>query len=293
MALSPTSLSPAGLKQLAGKAMKPSRAFEYIFGRFYTVRTARKKWLRALVPGQEQAGTAAVSLHLDSTLEQRQVLDHLRHQGASEGLSLSRETLARFHSLIAAADSFDAGLTRRRISLEDARSHNSGDQGNKYLILDYRSPELDQLARAVANDPYLSGVARSFLGQLTGIETRVQSSLVTEAPVSYREQSAQTVTFHYDVHGYNFLYCFFYLTDCDETSGAHEMIVGSHRKKSLRFLLSSARQSDSTIYSYYPGLSNVIKGKAGSGFFEDTSCFHRALAPTMNERICLQIRYKG
>jgi hypothetical protein len=293
MALSPASLSPTGLKQWAGKAMKPSRAFEYIFGRFYAVRLARKKWLRALTPGQQHDQPAAQSIYLDATPDQARVLEDLRLQAASEGLSLSGATLRRFHELIAAADSFDAGLTRSKVGLEQARAHNSSHHSNKYLILDYKSPELEQLARDVANDPYLISVARSFLGQLTGIETRVQSSLVTEASVDYREQSAQTVTFHYDVHGYNFLYCFFYLTDCDETSGAHEMIVGSHKKKSLRFLLSSARKSDSTIYNYYPGLSNVIKGQAGSGFFEDTSCFHRALAPSVNERICLQIRYKG
>ncbi|MEB3306967.1 MAG: phytanoyl-CoA dioxygenase family protein [Cyanobacteriota bacterium] len=293
MALSAASVSPAGLKQLAGKAMRPSRAFEYIFGRFYSVRLARKKWLRALSPERQPLRSQARSMHLSSTLDQGRVLSDLKVNGASEGLALSAETLQRFHELISRADSFDAGLTRNRISLEEARAHNSGDQTDKYLILDYKSPELDQLARDVANDPYMIHVARSFLGQLTGIETRVQSSLVTDATVEYREQSAQTVTFHYDVHGYNFLYCFFYLTDCDETSGAHEMIVGSHRRKSLRFLLSTARKAESTIYRYYPDLSRVIKGPAGSGFFEDTSCFHRALAPSQKERICLQIRYKG
>ncbi len=97
--------------------------------------------------------------------------------------------------------------------------------------------------------------------------------------------------FHFDVHALNFIYVFFYLTDVDSQSGAHELIPGSHRKKKLAHLLSGARKSDAEIHDYYGGRSTVISGAAGSGFIEDTSCFHRALPPIARPRLALQIRY--
>lgn len=121
----------------------------------------------------------------------------------------------------------------------------------------------------------------------------MHTSLVAEASTAYRESLNQTVMFHYDVHALNFLYIFFYLTDCDRFSGAHEMIPGSHRKKSLRLLMSSARKSDDEIYRLYPACNLIIEGEKGFGFIEDTSCFHRALPPLKEERITLQIRYSG
>ena len=35
----------------------------------------------------------------------------------------------------------------------------------------------------------------------------------------------------------------------------------------------------------------LIEGPAGTGFFEDASCFHKALIPTSGERLMLQVRY--
>ena len=74
------------------------------------------------------------------------------------------------------------------------------------------------------------------------------------------ESNGQTVTFHYDVEGYNFVYIFFYLTKCDYLSGAHESILYSHKLKNLRFLFSSARKSDELIYESYPGKDLLLMG---------------------------------
>ena len=75
------------------------------------------------------------------------------------------------------------------------------------------------------------------------INTKVQWSPVCNASDEWREYNEQTVTFHYDVHDLNFVYIFFYLTECDRNSGAHQLIRGSHlNKKFFKHLIGSAKQ---------------------------------------------------
>ena len=108
-----------------------------------------------------------------------------------------------------------------------------------------------------------------------------------------RETAQQTVRFHYDVHGYNFIYVNFYLQDTDERTGAHVLIEASHHDKKPRHLLGSARLDDDQAYrDYGANRIRVMRGPAGTGFFEDTTCYHKALAPIDQPRLMLQIRYQ-
>jgi hypothetical protein len=70
------------------------------------------------------------------------------------------------------------------------------------------------------------------------------------------------------------------------------MVLGSHNSKPLRWLFNSSRQTDEAIENHY-GKEKVVclEGAAGSGFVEDTSCYHKALAPLSAERLMLQVRY--
>ena len=104
----------------------------------------------------------------------------------------------------------------------------------------------------------------------------------------------QTVDFHFDLPGsqFTFFYASFYLSDVDENSGAHTMIRGSHRFKPFKMKLSRSRCSEEAINKAYGHEQEIIiTGTAGTGFLEDASCYHRALAPTQRERLMLQIRY--
>ncbi len=122
---------------------------------------------------------------------------------------------------------------------------------------------------------------------------RLQWSFVATASDRYRDANWHTVTFHYDVQDLDILYVIFYLTDTDRNSGAHELITGSHDAKSMKFLLSSARRDDVSLRAHYKNgrAFQIIEGKAGSGFIEDTSCFHRARIPVSAPRLALQLRY--
>ncbi|MDB4453818.1 hypothetical protein OAG46_00415 [Planctomycetota bacterium] len=145
----------------------------------------------------------------------------------------------------------------------------------------------------IAGDPLVFDVARRFLGyRPREVSTWLFWSLANDMSPSHR-QSFQTVDFHYDVDGFNFLYLNFYITATDRSSGAHGLIPGSHRGKSLRHLLGSARRSDSETASVYgPSAEAVIEGPAGYGFFEDASCFHRAHIPADSDRLMLQLRIR-
>ena len=90
-----------------------------------------------------------------------------------------------------------------------------------------------------------------------------------------------------------FVYIFFYLTDCDRNSGAHQLIRGSHlNKKFFKHLIGSAKQKKEELEKDY-SINDfiVIEGSAGHGFIEDTSCYHRALKPVNKPRLSLQFRY--
>jgi ectoine hydroxylase-related dioxygenase (phytanoyl-CoA dioxygenase family) len=155
------------------------------------------------------------------------------------------------------------------------------------------APDACPAVRRVAHDPTLIAIARGYLGyQPPIVLTELHWSFVTDVSPDYRRQLGQTIDYHYDVGWFNFLYVFFYLTDTDRRSGAHAIIRRSHRRKPLAMLWHSARQPDEPLRAEY-GAANelIVEGAAGSGFVEDASCFHKALAPEARERLAFFVRY--
>ena len=75
-------------------------------------------------------------------------------------------------------------------------------------------------------------------------------------------------------------------------SGAHVVVAGSHKSKSLRMKWASTRQPDRRVLGRY-GVDKIVvlEGKAGFGFFEDPACFHKVLPPLKSNRLLLQLRY--
>ena len=148
---------------------------------------------------------------------------------------------------------------------------------------------------AIINDPVILEIATRYLGfRPKYFRDRLWFSFAGNYDVDLRRRMNQTVDFHFDLPGsqFTFFYASFYLSDVDENSGAHTMIRGSHRSKPLKIKLSRSRCSEVAINEVYGRENEVmITGKAGTGFLEDASCYHRALAPTQRERLMLQIRY--
>jgi hypothetical protein len=145
----------------------------------------------------------------------------------------------------------------------------------------------------VASDPLALDVMSAYLGYTPkNREIRIFWSFASDAGLDVRIRAGQTTRFHFDVHAYNFVYAAYYLLDCDRRNGAHVMITGSHRDKPIKWLLGSANQTEDAIYSHYSkGRTLTIEGKAGSGFWQDSSCYHKALPPETSDRLVFQVRY--
>ncbi len=267
-----------------------SRTLEYSLGRFRTVRSLRRFYLKNFDKSEFISGNNKKFI---KNFNIKEIIYNLKTKGLHEGLQLDDKTIKKFNSFIDKAKTVEHGNLKRTISTSDALKHNSKKPSDPILVLDHLSKGLSNFSNIVARSKPLLEIAERYLGKVKKIQTKVQTSLVADAPVFYREDNGQTVTFHYDVEGFNFVYIFFYLSDCDKYSGAHEAILYSHKSKKLRHLFSSACQSEENIYSTYKDKNKVINGKVGFGFVEDTSCFHRALAPLLSKRVCFQIRYVG
>ncbi|QSJ17953.1 hypothetical protein JYQ62_03585 [Nostoc sp. UHCC 0702] len=151
-----------------------------------------------------------------------------------------------------------------------------------------------QAINLIAQDSRLVQIASTYLRYYpTKITSHLTWSIVSNLTEDEMKKCYPATNFHYDIAGYNFATVSFYITSVlDESSGCHIMIKGSHQKKPVWMLLKSGRHSDETVYTYY-GKENEIQitGKAGFGFFQDPSCFHKVKPPTSQNRLLLQIRY--
>jgi hypothetical protein len=98
--------------------------------------------------------------------------------------------------------------------------------------------------------------------------------------------------YHYDNDGPKFLKFFFYLTDIlTPNDGAHTFIQDSHnhaKPPQFKGLKSYTRASLVAHYGQENEIS--ITGPAGTGFVEDSACFHHGTKPK-NRRLLLQIQY--
>ncbi len=161
------------------------------------------------------------------------------------------------------------------------------------MLADVLDSAQNEAVRAVGNEPSVIRAVSRYLGYTpTKKVIRLIWSFVCDADDVVRTREGQTVGYHFDVHSYNFAYANYYLTDVDARSGAHTMIVGSHEDKPLEWLLGSAMRSDAAIRAHYaPAREITLAGPAGFGFLQDSSCYHRALAPIDRRRLMLQVRY--
>lgn len=152
----------------------------------------------------------------------------------------------------------------------------------------------DPTVAAIAGDEQIVAVVSKYLGYApTRASVFFFWSFASALSQEERIARNQTVLFHYDVDGYNFVYVSFYLVDVDRDGGAHSLIERTHQAKRLGHLLGTARLSDEAAEAAFGRESIVtIEAPAGSGFFEDTSCYHKALVPTERDRLMIQFRYQ-
>ncbi len=276
----------------------------YLLGRFATVRDVYSGLhrLKDAVSGAaplriadlyhpaEATIDVAASGHVHSTRTAAEQVAEMRRQSYSLGLSLDQAAIAELRHC---ARTLPLHYNEDDVGTYEALSRSPERRGNLALATIRNSARLPMI-RALAGDKILYDAASLFLGyRPTEVSCWFFWSLANHLSDDERRAASQTIDYHFDVNGFNFLYVNFYLLDTDAMNGAHALVAGSGRRKRLRHLLGSARLSDAEVQETYgPEAERVIEGPAGAGFLEDTSCYHKALAPVSADRLMLQFRYQ-
>lgn len=280
----------------------------YVLGRFAIVRHGYSRWtaIKNAVVGQPrlkigdlyEEATASIEIadsgHLIPPGPAARQVEELRTLSYSPGPHLSPSAVSQ---LLEAAHSQPlkvkkpAGMADEPTYAHLAAGHALRD---RTAIATVRNSSALPIVRALAGDPLLYDIARSFLGyRPRQISSWLFWSLANGLSAADRRAAYQTIDFHYDVDGFNFMYANFYLVDTNRLNGAHVLIEGTANNKRLRDLVGSARLSDEEAQEAYGrNHERIMEGPAGYGFLEDSSCYHKALPPRAGDRLMLQFRYQ-
>ena len=225
----------------------------------------------------EPRGESAVDNPLEP-FDEAVMLRDLTRQGFAHGLHLTAANLAAVRLLARERE------TRGTLHPLAPQYETSGDP----TVACYEDTALWPPVEAIALN--LRPLARRALGRgCTFLGSRVWWSFPHEGSASDEIQTGRR--FHFDLYAWRSLAGFFYLTDVDENAGPHVCVLGTHRRKALRHQFSSSRwREDADIESVYGrGSLRTLLGPAGTGFLEDPTCFHKAVAPARAARLLLQL----
>jgi hypothetical protein len=261
----------------------------YALGRFHTVRTLYSVQSRALRGKKTQDVTKTIFTGVNVD---RAVAD-IKEKAVHLPVMLPLDVVAELRQIAETADLEAISKAGKQFfhykDVKDAHLPN----GELVLMGLVANAKQFPIANRVAEDPVALSVMAGYLGYTpTRWEINLFWSFASDAALEARKVATQTTEFHFDVHSYNFAYAAYYLLDTDRNNGAHVMITGSHKDKPTAWLFGSANQKDDVVYAHYPkDRVLIIEGKAGSGFWQDSSCYHKALPPEKSERLMFQVRY--
>jgi hypothetical protein len=281
------------LKTVAGRISNGE--LHYVLGRFKTVRVSysglqRLRRVVGLVPRTETARRPTLFPNTDID----QVIQTIRKEAVFIGLNLPAETISEI-------DAFGRSEPLHARNDPDGPTFHYSDvvrgqaaDGRPMPLGGVREPVRCPAVKQVAEDPVLRAIVRKYLGYepsrvLTLLDWSFASDFTDE---ERRRLKHHVIDYHYDVGGFNFVYASFYIRDTDRHSGAHVMMKKSHNRKPLRMLLGSTVASEAAVRQQFgPENEITIEGPAGTGFVQDTSCYHRATPPTRGDRLMLVVRF--
>lgn len=263
----------------------------YALGRFATVRKVYSRLNSLRYPLNRQTSRGAVNDPLFPGVDVSQAVQELREDAVAFRFNLPTPLVDEIHDFARRGLCKSSGFQGHRPFLEIATGQTA--EGQRLAMAEVINPlECDAIRRIVESQALRQTCMRYLGYQPPKADIRLFWSFVSNLSENERRQQFQTIDYHVDIHDFNFCYAHFYLTDTDARSGAHVMVRGSHNRKPLSWLIGSARKSDAQIASRYASDDVLtIEGPAGTGFLEDTSCYHKALPPLERMRLLLQIRY--
>jgi len=266
----------------------------YLLGRFKTVRVCYSSVQRLRTVGRGSPATKGVGPTLFPNTDVHQVVRTIQDEAVFIGLKLPDHIIKEIEGF-ARSEPLHPGNrphdpTFHYVDVVQGRLPD----GRLVPIAGIANPCRSPAVQSVVEDPVLRTVIRNYLGYeptevLTLLNWNFASDFTDE---EHRRLKHHVIDYHYDVGGFNFVYANFYILDTDQNSGAHVMMKRSHNRKPLRMLLGSAVATETAVREQF-GLHNeiMIDGPAGTGFVQDTSCYHRATRPTHRDRLMLAIRF--
>lgn len=262
----------------------------YALGRFETVRHIYS-YVQSLVRPAETSAATPVGATMFPGLSVEQVVTSVRRNSVAYGLTLPDDVMADLVRFAEQAQCHDRTLPHRFRRSDVVDGHLADGTALVHGLI----PSARECAavRRIAGDPVLVRAAERFLGyRPRTMKPCMFWSFASPVSDDERRRRGQTIDWHFDVYDFNGFLANFYLTDVDADAGPHALVRGSHTGKRLRMLLGSARATDEAVLKNYGrDRISVIEGKAGTGFFEDAACYHRAIPPRTKDRLLLQIWY--
>ena len=227
-------------------------------------------------------------------VESDRIVDTLKKDGIYTDFSLPSEVLAGLVHRTKTEDCYAGGNGNVGFNISEKhevdRIYEKPFYVARYFNISSGWSEILQLA----NDPKIQEIADRYIGQpakYTG------ASLFWTFPIRGTSQDSDQQKFshfHYDLDDFASLRFCFYLTDVDEENGPHLCIRGSHLKKSILdvFNFFTRIQSLEKLSEFYdPEKFVTLQGNSGTGFIEDTFCYHKGITPKSKPRLFLQLHF--
>lgn len=288
-------ITPTVNSYYKSRLLQPRCLLMSIAGRFYSARKFYKTLVRSEVEiDSNRLLPTAKKQSLFPLLNVEKTLVDLHRDGAALRINLPMAVVKQIHKFAETTTCYGdrKGKFGFRIAEKAQVEKEFGQQFQKaqYIRADLKHcPAI----RKIETDPVINTIARQYFGiKPVHLTTRLFWSFANNKE-SY-DAKLNSTHYHYDLDDYGCIRFFFYITDVDKDSGPHAYIKGSHKRKSLyqKLIKSHAIRSDEEMIDYYGKDQEVtICGTKGSGFAQDSMCFHKATRPERKDRLLLQVTF--
>ena len=215
----------------------------------------------------------------------------LRRDGFCEGLVLPPDVVDQLVTFALLGTCYGNSEPRSGFAYADRRRAEAA-TGRAFSLATYLfTDDVDEVIGRIARDRHLRAVIANYFGAPpVYLGRRMWWTLRT--PEHLYDRALTTSHYHYDRDDYRSVRVFFHLTAVDAEHGQHVVVRGSHRRKALTQQFGLQARSDANIERFY-GSSRVarIDGPAGTGFVEDTYCYHKATRPVAGDRLMLELGF--
>ena len=227
-----------------------------------------------------------------SDLEPDRVVQALKNDGLYLGITIPPHVLQEILDFARTATYYGNGDLKFPFSLANRKVQEIKASRNFRIGYNFEPTSQCMAIRELAKDRKLWEIAAKYFDSQPMLAcTQLWWTFVNDAPAEGRAQGFYH--FHYDLEDYACVKFMFYLTDVDLSGGPHVCVKGSHRNKKLSHQFSLLRERDDREIEEYYGSEKVLTicDRAGVGFAEDPSCFHKGILPQKSDRLILEFKF--